>query len=216
MKNLVLLLLVPTFLLCSCGPSSSSSSASHQKGEEIVTTIEKESFEKLITNAELVNTLQANFTLKYEDSAGQTSLIKFDTYAVEFDMLYPGGSEPAPVKYYSIDLEKASLTLVNPASGQIVSYLDMTHDDAMKDIMDAVGIVGSGFVYESFSYVSASKSYHADAATSSSGNGLSNVDFYFENGHLVKVTASEKAIEGDLSFQLLAYDYGQTKVKIPY
>ena len=215
MKNRVLLLALPTFLLCSCG-SSSSSSASHQKGDEIVTTIEKESFEKLITNAGLVNTLQANFTLKYEDSAGQTSLIKFDTYAVEFDMEYPGGSEPAPTKYYSIDLEKASLTLVNPASGQIVSYFDMTHDDAMKDIMDSVGIVGSGFVYESFSYVSASKSYHADAAKSSSGNDLTNIDFYFENSQLVKVTASEKALDGELSFQLLAYDYGQTKVKIPY
>lgn len=217
MKTHALLLLIPFCVLCSCGSSSSvsSSAGNSRKGEEAVTTVDKETFEKLITNAGLIDSWDANLSLKYQSSAGETSVIKRVTYAVELDMNYPGVGL-APVKYYSLDLEKAWVTLMNPAAGMVAGYFSVTHDEAMKDILDAVGIVGSGFAYNSFSYSESTKSYHAESAKSAAGVDLVNVDFYFENGRFQKASGTEKTAEGQCDFQIVAYDYGATEIKIPY
>ena len=214
MKKNIFILTAATLALCACGSSSSSTHSG--KGGEAETTVDKATFEKLITNGGLIDIASGNVSLKYESTAGELSYIKNETAAVEIDMQYPGGNDPAPVKYYLINNETAWLTLMNPSTGKIAAYLDCTHDEAMKDIYDMVGIVGSGFVYEQFAYNSDSKAYHSDAAKASSGVDMSNVNLYFESNLFQKATGTLTSDEGSFDFTITAYDYGKTKINIPY
>ena len=56
------------------------------KGEEVVATVDKVTFEKLITNADLVDAWGADLTPKYENSESETSIITRYHYNTEFDI----------------------------------------------------------------------------------------------------------------------------------
>ena len=215
-KPLLSILLLGAALF-SCGSPTASTSQNSQKGEEKVTTTEKDQFETLITNAGLITDIHSNMTLKIDVSTGEHDIIKIAYLSFEISQGF-GSATPTPFKYYSVLNDRAEITLVNP-NGAVLNWYTVTHDEAIKDLSDLVGFVGSAYVFDNFTYDATKGTYHADTVEANTpGFSMKDVNFQFENGSLMKVSANLVANDGSSSdsYSLEAYDYGKTEVKIPY
>ena len=216
-KTLLMSATTLCLLLLSCGsPASSSASSSQKKGEEVVRTVDKATWEKLITNAGVINP-PTNVTLHIEVEGGQTGTIKIEYLNVEVAFSY-GEGEPIPNKYYTVMEDSAYLFIMDPSGKEVLDKRTITRDEALSGLVSAVGLFGSSFVYEQFAYVESSGSYHCDLVNVPSGNSMHDVNFSFENGLLVSAFGKQEA--GDPSnlvgVSLKADSYGSTSVTAPY
>ena len=212
------LLIGATFLclfMFSCGNAASSSTSSSQpKGEEIVKTVDKSTWDSVITNAGLINP-PTNVTLHIDVEGGQSGTIKIEYLEVEIATSY-GGGNPIPSKYYFVMEDSAYLYVMSPTGDRVIDKETITRDDALNGMISAVGLVGSSFAYEQFTYLQDKGSYHCDQVNLPSGYNMHDVSFYFENNVLVRAEGKQDIGESDpIGVSLTADNYGTTTVTIP-
>lgn len=198
----------------SCGQSSSGGSNSI-KGEEKVKTVDKATWEKLITNAGLI-TPPTNFTLHFSDEGGQKGTIKFDYIEIELAVSYTDG-DPIPTLYYCIMEDRADIYVMDIQTGRLDDIEHVARDVAMSQLTSAVGLVGAPFTYDKFAFKSDKGSYHSDLVAMPDGFDFHDVDFYFEDNLFVKATAKRDTSDpsSSIAVTLTADSYGTTEVKMP-
>ena len=87
----------------------------------------------------------------------------------------------------------------------------------MKAVTDAVGIVGSSFQYDLFTFVTDKGSYHCDRINMPSGFDVLDLDYYFADNVFQKATFKQVMtdIPDGVNVTIQAFDYGATKLDIP-
>ena len=92
----------------------------------------------------------------------------------------------------------------------------VSHDEVMSQLIATVGIVGTTFTFDKFSYQENKGAYHADHVAMTDGFDFHDLNYSFEDGVFVSATAKRDTSEGSqMALTFTADSYGSTTVKLP-
>lgn len=210
MKKTTILMTLAAIGAC-FGVASCSNAGGSMKGAEPVHTVDKATFEKYITNTEFFNlTYDVTFDIAVE--GGQSGTLKLSLGYMELRT-----ANPSSYVFYVVGSDEAHLYIADPSTMTLMSRATVSYEAAVGELKSAIGFLGSDYVYEQFAYQADKGVYHADVVHLASGFDMTDVDYCFEDGLLVRASGKQQFSDSDnpIPVSVSVYDYNNTNLKFP-